>query len=267
MKNLPINTKLNFDSQNTQNLNNNQEIIEDNIFTEEFKRVSNNKQKINLTSILKMSVLDDNGEYKINLCHVPTLFFLDEDKDGLFTLKDFSKLSKICEEKEKEYKRYEFSAQIQAYFTLLMWKKVCSEQGERDFVNWIKKLVIINNNDNNNNNNTSISISLNNDSNYNNLESEEEENPDPNKYIDRQVLMNLYNVLNVSTTHGIDFQSFFELMKMTSNDMEEIDVSNTNDDYVLVSVLEFFCVNFIRGFSKLILDLGFDTFMENDFEI
>ena len=77
----------------------------------------------------------------------------------------------------------------------------------------------------------------------------------------------LYDVLNVKTTHGIDFQSFFELMKMTSNDMEEIDVSNTNDDYVLVSVLEFFCVNFIRGFSKLILDLGFDTFMENDFEI
>ena len=57
MKNLPINTKLNFDSQNTQNLNNNQEIIEDNIFTEEFNRVSNNKQKINLTTILKMSVL------------------------------------------------------------------------------------------------------------------------------------------------------------------------------------------------------------------
>ena len=73
----------------------------------------------------------------------------------------------------------------------------------------------------------------------------------------------LYDVLNVKTTHGIDFQSFFELMKIASDDMEE-DTSG-NDDFVLLSVLDFFCVNFIRGFNKLILDLGFDSF-ENDFD-
>ena len=77
-----------------------------------------------------MSILYDNGDFKINLCHIPSLFYLDSDKNGLFTLKDFSKLSKISE--EKEYKRYEFSAQLQAYFTLLMWKNVCSDEGEQN---------------------------------------------------------------------------------------------------------------------------------------
>ena len=287
---------------------NNDSYLDNNIFSEEFQRVSNGKDYISLNDILKMSILDDNGDFKINLCHIPTLFFLDSDKDGLFTLNDFSKLSKISEEKEKEYKRYEFSAQLQAYFTLLMWKNVCSDEGEKKFVEWIKKLIntqnekknnnnqientnninsnnnILNNNNsninisNNNNSNNNISNnnllnnkessgnkSIQNDSNINNtnIESDEDYNPDPSKYIDRNNLRMLYDVLNVKTTHGIDFQSFFELMKIASDDMEE-DTSG-NDDFVLLSVLDFFCVNFIRGFNKLILDLGFDSF-ENDFD-
>ena len=298
---------------------NNDSYLDNNIFSEEFQRVSNGKDYISLSDILKMSILDDNGDFKINLCHIPTLFFLDSDKDGLFTLNDFSKLSKISEEKEKEYKRYEFSAQLQAYFTLLMWKNVCSDEGEKKFVEWIKKLIYtqnekknnnnqnentnINNNininsnnntlnnnnnsnnnllnnNNSNNNLSNINISNNNNSNNNllnnniinnkessgnksiqndsninntNIESDEDYNPDPSKYIDRNNLRMLYDVLNVKTTHGIDFQSFFELMKIAS------------DDFVLLSVLDFFCVNFIRGFNKLILDLGFDSF-ENDFD-
>ena len=288
---------------------NNDSYLDNNIFSEEFQRVSNGKEYISLSDILKMSILDDNGDFKINLCHIPTLFFLDSDKDGLFTLNDFSKLSKISEEKEKEYKRYEFSAQLQAYFTLLMWKNVCSDEGEKKFVEWIKKLIYtqnekknnnnqnenintnnnininsnnntLNNNNNSNNNISNINISNNNilnnkessgnksiqnDSNINNtnIESDEDYNPDPSKYIDRNNLRMLYDVLNVKTTHGIDFQSFFELMKIASDDMEE-DTSG-NDDFVLLSVLDFFCVNFIRGFNKLILDLGFDSF-ENDFD-
>ena len=42
----------------------------------------------------------------------------------------------------------------------------------------------------------------------------------------------LYNVLNVKTTHGIDFQSFFELMNIASDDLEE-DTSG-NDDFVFI---------------------------------
>ena len=222
--------------------------LSDNIFTEEFNRVSGGGDRITLPEVLKMSILDDNGEYKINLCHIPTLFYLDSDKDGKFTQNDFAKLAKISEEKEKEYKRFEFSVQLQAYFTLLMWKKVCSEEGERDFIAWIKKLII---------NNQKVNDSIN--------ESDDDVvNPDPSKYVDRNNLRILYDVLNVKTTHGIDFQSFFELMKITSEDIE--DEGGVNEEFVLISILDFFCLNFIRGFSKLILDLGFDSFMETEFE-
>ena len=135
-----------------------------------------------------------------------------------------------------------------------MWKQVCSEEGEKEFISWIKKLMI---------NSSENEIGVHNNTNHN--ESDEESiNPDPNRYVDRRDLRLLYDVLNVKTTHGIDFQSFFELMKITSDEME--DESLRNEEFVLITVLDYFCINFIRGFSKLILDLGFESFMESEFE-
>ena len=271
---------------NIQNINisddeNVEEEFENNIFCEEFKRVSNGKKILNLNKLLKMNVLNETGDFKINLCHIPTLYFLDSNKDGLFTMKDFINLSKIAEEKEKKYKRYEFTSQLQAHFTLMMSKEVCSEQGEAEFVSWIIKLVIgkyptnlntINHNNskmninygnfNNTKNNSNNNV---NNTNSNILsESEDEYNPDPPKYVDRSILRTLYDVLNVSTTHGIDFQSFFELMKINSDELDEN--SEGNEEFILISVLEFFCKNFIRGFNKLIYDLGFESIINNDSE-
>ena len=210
-----------------------------------------------------MDVSNETGDFKINLCHIPTLYFLDSDKDGLFTKKDFLNLSKIAEEKEKKYRRYEFTSQLQAHFTLLMSKKVCSEQGEAEFVSWLIKLVTgglpqnpqaqeKNNFGSGNNTNSNILS-----------ESEEDEyNPDPTKYVDRSILRTLYDILNVSTSHKIDFQSFFELMKINSDELEEN--SEGNEEFVLISILEFFCKNFIRGFNKLIFDLGLESIVENE---
>ena len=240
------------------------EEFQNNIFYEEFQRVSEGKNIINLKKLLKMDVSNETGDFKINICHIPTLYFLDSNKDGLFTKKDLLNLSKIAEEKEKKYKRYEFTSQLQAHFTLLMSKKVCSEQGEAEFVSWLIKLVtgglppsppkegIDKNNFGENNTNSNILS-----------ESEDDEyNPDPNKYVDRSILRTLYDVLNVSTSHKIDFQSFFELMKINSDELEEN--SEGNEEFVLISVLEFFCKNFIRGFNKLIFDLGLDSIVENE---
>ena len=241
------------------------EEFQNNIFYEEFQRVSEGKNIINLKKLLKMDVSNETGDFKINICHIPTLYFLDSNKDGLFTKKDLLNLSKIAEEKEKKYKRYEFTSQLQAHFTLLMSKKVCSEQGEAEFVSWLIKLVTgglpatqqmgggeKNNFGNENNTNSNI-LSESEDDDY---------NPDPTKYVDRSILRTLYDVLNVSTSHKIDFQSFFELMKINSDELEEN--SEGNEEFVLISVLEFFCKNFIRGFNKLIFDLGLDSIVENE---
>ena len=271
--------------QNTTNISDDENVeeeFENNIFCEEFKRVSDGKKIINLNKLLKMNVLNETGDFKINLCHIPTLYFLDSNKDGLFTMRDFINLSKIAEEKEKKYKRYEFTSQLQAHFTLMMSKKVCSEQGEAEFVSWIIKLVIgqypsnlntINHNSSKINiNNLNYNSTKNNNSNNNvnntnsNIlsESEDDYNPDPSKYVDRTILRTLYDVLNVSTTHGIDFQSFFELMKINSDELEEN--SEGNEEFILISVLEYFCRYFIRGFNKLIYDLGFESIIDNESE-
>ena len=249
------------------------EEFENNIFYDEFQNVSEGKPLINLKKLLKMDVSNETGDFKINLCHIPTLYYLDSDKDGLFSKKDFINLSKISEEKEKKYKRYEFTSQLQAHFTLLMSKKVCSEKGETEFVSWLIKLVMGGAvpppppKDSTINFNLGVGNNANNNTNSNILsESEDDEfNPDPSKYVDRSILRTLYDVLNVSTSHKIDFQSFFELMKINSDELEEN--SEGNEEFVLISVLEFFCKNFIRGFNKLIFDLGLESIINNEEDI
>ena len=243
--------------------------FENNIFYEEFQRVSEGKPYINLKKLLKMDVSNETGDFKINLCHIPTLYYLDSDKDGIFTKKDFINLSKISEEKEKKYKRYEFTSQLQAHFTLLMSKKVCSEKGEEEFVSWLIKLVMGGMTtpqaprDQHKNYNFGVGNNANNTNSNILSESEDDEfNPDPSKYVDRSILRTLYDVLNVSTSHKIDFQSFFELMKINSDELEEN--SEGNEEFVLISVLEFFCKNFIRGFNKLIFDLGLESIIDNE---
>lgn len=96
-------------------------------------------------------------------------------------------------------------------------------------------------------------------------ESEEEINPDPFKFIDRNTLRLLYEVLNVKLTHGIDFQSFFDLMQLVSENLGFMEGDpEALEDYLHVNVLDLFCRNFIRGFSKLIVDLGFDNILLDD---
>jgi len=98
-------------------------------------------------------------------------------------------------------------------------------------------------------------------------ESEEDINPDPNKYIGRHTLRLLYEILNVKLTHGIDFQYYFDLMQVVSEQTGFTEEDNIAfEDFIGVNVLEFFCKNFIRGFSKLIIDLGFDSFLLDDIE-
>lgn len=91
--------------------------------------------------------------------------------------------------------------------------------------------------------------------------------PDLTKFIDRNTLRLLYEILNVKLTHGINFQSFYDLMQLVSENLESTDREvESVDDYLHISVMDLFCKNFIRGFSKLIIDLGFDNFLLDEIE-
>lgn len=94
-------------------------------------------------------------------------------------------------------------------------------------------------------------------------DSDDEINPDPSKYIDRNTLRLLFEILNVKITHGIDFQSFFDLMQQSS---ESNDGELEQEDYLNINTLDLFCKYFIRGFSKLIIDLGFDSLLLDEFD-
>ncbi len=92
-------------------------------------------------------------------------------------------------------------------------------------------------------------------------------------YIDNTTLKLLYDVLNIKLTHGIEFQFFFDLMQTVSENLglnsaksenfddEEDEINSNPKEYLHVNVLNIFCKNFIKGFSKLIIDLGFDNFL------
>jgi len=71
--------------------------------------------------------------------------------------------------------------------------------------------------------------------------------------------------LNIKLTHGIDYQSFYDIFQVAS---ESLEVNEPNfdliDDYIHVDIIDVFCKNFIRGFSKLIIELGFENFLFED---
>ena len=98
-------------------------------------------------------------------------------------------------------------------------------------------------------------------------ESEEDINPDLTKFIGRHTLSLLYEILNVKLTHAIDFQSFFHILQEVSDNLGLFEEHNeVVEDFIHVNALEIFCKNFIRGFSKLIIDFGFDSFMLDEIE-
>jgi hypothetical protein len=47
-----------------------------NIFEDEFKNIAGDKQYIDLSEVLKISLLDENNEFKINLAHIRKYYFI-----------------------------------------------------------------------------------------------------------------------------------------------------------------------------------------------
>lgn len=72
----------------------------------------------------------------------------------------------------------------------------------------------------------------------------------------------LFEILNIKLTHGIDFQSFYDIFQVASESLEQNEPNlDSIDDYIHIDMIDVFCKNFIRGFSKLIIELGFENFL------
>ncbi|KAL6042760.1 Site-specific DNA-methyltransferase (adenine-specific) [Balamuthia mandrillaris] len=171
--------------------------------------------------------------YGVDLTHLGILFVLDRYHTGLIDLEDFMSFIELCHKREKRYKEpHEFQTQFQAYCTLVMWNKVTGKDGDKLFENWITKLFC----------NGFKVVQF-----------------DGIEFVDRDAIKVLHEILNISKTHGVDFQEFFDLMQRSAEKQELMPLDAEKvDDFVPTLLLRQFASSFLKGFINLMSELGFE---------
>jgi len=203
------------------------------ICSSEYERVLTDKERdyLKLSEVLQLKPPED---ITINFNHIGTLYFLDEDKDGRFTLEDLMNYVGFCHEKQKHYKPHEIQSMLQGACTLMMWQNVCTEEGEDDFVAWIGRLL------------------------YENENIAYFESRPGVPFIRRYTILLLFELLNVKSTHGVEFQKFFDLLQHAGEEEGLMSIEQEDmDDYVPITICQKFARYFIKGFVKLMNQLGF----------
>ena len=202
----------------------------------EFQRILGDKERdyLHLSEVLQIKPPE---EITLSFYHIGTLFVIDDDKDGRFSLVELEKFARFCLRKQKDYKQHEAHSMLQAACTLQMWLSVSKKQGdeeqegENDFVAWVGKLL---------------------------YEDENVSYFEDKPFVRSDTLLHLFELLNVKTTHGIDFQMFFDLLQQAAEEqgMMSIELQDM-DDYVPLLICQQFAGHFITGFARLMHQLGF----------
>jgi hypothetical protein len=77
-------------------------------------------------------------------------------------------------------------------------------------------------------------------------------------FISSLTIKHLYELLNVRQSLNVEFQAFFALLQQASEEKQIMDLNdNRQDDYVPIDVVQEFTRNFIRGFGRLMKDIGY----------
>lgn len=201
----------------------------------EFERVLGNKQRdyLKISEILQLKLPE---EISLSFYHIGTLFVIDENKDGRFYLKELENHAAFCHNKQKNYKAHEITCMLQAACTLILWQSVNTEEGEDDFVAWIGLLL------------------------YENENVAYFDTKPGVPFIRSDTIVYLFEILNVKTTHGLEFQIFFDLLQQAAEEVGLMSIENEDmDDYVPLTICQQFARDFIKGFSRLMRQIGFET--------
>jgi Ca2+-binding EF-hand superfamily protein len=190
----------------------------------EFQRLTATTERdyLELNEILQLKPPE---EITLSFYHLGCLFVLDEDKDGRVTLQELIGFAGFCHEKASLYKPHEIQAMLQAACTLKLWQCISEEGGEDDFVAWIGRIL---------------------------YENEKAKLFGGMPFVRSDTIMHIYEVLNIKATHGMEFQSFFDLMQKAAEEagLMTIDIEEM-DDFVPLTTCQEFARDFIRGFSRL----------------
>lgn len=201
----------------------------------EFERVLGNKQRdyLKINEVLQLKLPE---EISLSFYHIGTLFVIDEDKDGRFYLKELENHAKFCHNRQKSYKPHEITCMLQSACTLILWQSVNTEEGEDDFVAWIGLLL------------------------YENENVAYFDTKPGVPFIRSDTIVFLFEILNVKTTHGLEFQIFFDLLQQAAEEVGLMGIENEEmDDYVPLTICQQFARDFIKGFSRLMRQIGFEN--------
>eukprot|EP00826_Nyctotherus_ovalis_P046503 TRINITY_DN5262_c0_g2_i17.p1 TRINITY_DN5262_c0_g2~~TRINITY_DN5262_c0_g2_i17.p1 ORF type:complete len:222 (+),score=52.42 TRINITY_DN5262_c0_g2_i17:128-793(+) len=184
-----------------------------------------------LHDLFKLTLPED---IQLNFSHMGNLFNLDYDKDGRFSLVDIQKFAHMAIEKIKTCKPHEIQSQLQAFCSLNMYSESKSKEQEDDFVAWIGRVLY-------------------------------EDGPVATfseapgiPFIRSETVKVFYEILNVRVTHNVSFQAFLALLHQAAEEEGLMTLeAEAQDDYVALDIIQQFSRDFIRGFSKLMLEVGF----------
>lgn len=173
-------------------------------------------------------------DFNFQFSHLGNLFCLDQNKDGRFCLEDAENFARMMARNFKKYKQHEMQNQLQGFCSLQMWSQVCGDEAkEADFVAWLQRLLY---------ENQSVKYF--------------EANPEI-PFLRAETIKCLYEMLNMRQTHNIEFQVFLSLLQKTAEEKELMTQEEEMDDFVPLPVITNFAEHFIRGFGKLMSELGF----------
>lgn len=200
----------------------------------EFERVrkDNTRDYLLLSEVLQLQSQED---HPFSFAHIGNLFILDEDKDGRVTLEEILNFCFFIIKNLKNAKTYEFQSQLQAYTTLEMWQVIKNNEGENDMVAWIGRLL------------------------YENEEVSYFDNKSSVAFIKVDTVKLLYEVFNLKVMNGMNVQRFFHLLQLVGEELGLMALECEElDDYVPLVICQDFSREFLKGFSKLMKEIGFD---------
>mmetsp|Transcript_28516 Transcript_28516/g.39397 ORF Transcript_28516/g.39397 Transcript_28516/m.39397 type:complete len:216 (-) Transcript_28516:204-851(-) len=166
---------------------------------------------------------------QLNLTHIGVLFVIDRSLDGKYTLEKLMGFFELCGERARLYRAHEFQAQIHGFCALQLWNCVASREGKDKFESWFCHLI---------------------------QESEAvcqgvKGRIGRGEFVSRDTIQDLYEVLSVFENHGMDFQSFFDLLQRVGEEKGAMDLENESlDDYAPLEVLRDFSSSYILGFRE-----------------
>jgi len=213
----------------------------DQYITTEFERIRNSKKTkhdyLELEDILRFQSPPAHPTQDLDLTHLGTLFVMERSKTGKFYLDEVIAFVTLYLEKHAKNKtNVDFLKEFQGYCTLQLWNFVSVRGGQEAFVEWFCKLF---------SRNRLIIF---------------RKYPDI-KYLSRDTIKTLHEILNISKTYGLGFQNFFELCQQVAKEQNLSKTGKRMDDLVPLEVITMFAADFIRGFVTYMQELGFESDM------